>query len=274
MRKKQLLKSMAFAMAGVLFASCTISASASSPVTITGTGTTTKNGAMYNSTPDDGGLSGGPAVIDVQARATGGSEIVYDIVVSWGAMQFEYDYGSTWDPVNHLYTAGNSGNQTGGWTVGGVNGENNKITVKNNSNFPMTANFSFEVGSTLNAAQAPGSVVGIFSTTNTAFKETDSSTTTTDLLNRGLTGQDIQGMQTAKLDLEMDASNLATGIIYYATDGTVRSDEAASVKNMYFALSGKPDNGVASTLASVGKISVALSPFANATQRKAPISAP
>lgn len=272
MRKKQLIKSMAIAMAGVLFASCAISASASSPVTITGTGTTTINGANYNSTPDGGGLSGGPAEIDVQARATGGSEIVYDIVVSWGAMQFEYDYGSTWDPVNHQYTAGNSGNQTGGWTVGGVNGENNKITVKNNSNFPMTASFSFEVGETLNAAQAPGSVVGIFSTANTDFKATPSSTTTTNLLNLGLMGTGIQQMQTAKLDLEMDASQLATGIYYYATDGTVRSDAAASEKNMYFALSGKPDNGVASTLASVGKISVALSPFANASRRVTPIS--
>lgn len=259
---------MAIAMAGVLFASCAISASASSPVTITGTGTTTTNGANYNSTPDGEGLSGGTAEIDVQARATGGSEIVYDIVVSWGAMQFEYDYGSTWDTVNHKYTTGNSGNQTGGWTVGGVDGKNNIITVKNNSNFPMTASFSFEVGSTLNKSQTPGSVVGIFSPDNTAFKATETSNTTTELLKRGLTETGIQQMQTAKLDLEMDASNLVKGTYYYATSGTATSDDKTSEKNMYFALSGKPDNGVASTLASVGKISVALSPFANATQLK------
>ena len=270
MRKKQLIKSMAIAMAGVLFASCAISASAASEINITGTGTTTQSTStgVYNAnlTAD---LENNPASIDVQAKTSGGAEIVYDLTVSWGNMQFEYDFGGQWNPTTHSYTLGTSGKQGGGWTAAGVDGTNNKITVKNDSNFPMTATFSFEMGNVLNATPINnGAVVGIFSENNADFLTTSggsSSTTTT--LDQGFNGTGINSMRTGSLNLEMVATGLDSGQIYYATTGSVTSDASTATKSMYFALSGRPDTGLQqSSLTSIGTLKVKVAPYINATK--------
>ena len=268
MRKKQLLKSMAFAMAGVLFASCAISASAAPPAKIEGEGTTTAIGTSYIGTIT-GELKGNPAEIDVQAKTSGGAEIVYDITVSWGDMKFEYDYGSTWDPSSHTYAVGASGKQGGGWKADGVNGINNIITVQNDSNFPMTADFSFEIKDTLNPSGTTntGAVVGIFSTDKNTFATTSSGvTSTTELLDAGYNGPGTSNYRTGSLNLEMVATKLTTGQIYYATAGGVTSDETTATKSMYFALSGRPDAGVQTDYTNIGTLKVEVAPFKNATQ--------
>lgn len=268
MRKKQLIKSMAIAMAGVLFASCAISASAAPPpVTITGEGAITYNAPFYTSNITSGGgqLLNNPAEINVQARTSGGPEIVYNLTITWGDMQFDYDYGATWQPGSHSYSSTN----LSGWTAAGVDGTNNKITVQNDSNFPMTAKFDYEEGTLLNASTtASGAVVGIFSENNSDFYNSTSGTTTS-LLNEGYNGNGISQKETGKLDLEMVATNLTTGTVYYATDGSVQCTQATATKDMFFALSGKPDVTVRTDYATAGKLTVNLAPFENASIRTA-----
>lgn len=260
---------MALAMAGVLFASCAISASAANPgeANITGEGAIINNSPYYTSNITSGGgqLLNNPAEIDVQARTSGGPEIVYDLTITWGAMQFDYDYGATWQPGSHSYSSTN----LSGWTAAGVNGTNNKITVQNDSNFPMTATFDYEEGTLLNASTtASGAVVGIFSETNSTFYDSTSGTTTS-LLNEGYNGTDIRQKETGKLNLEMVATNLTTGTVYYATDGSVQCTSTTAKKDMFFALSGKPDVTVRTDYATAGKLTVNLAPFENATLRTA-----
>ena len=74
---------------------------------------------------------------------------------------------------------------------------------------------------------------------------------------------------TAKLDLEMDPSNLGNDSIYYVTDNSVTPEDAAAAfqKDMYFALAGRPDPGI-TTLSSpgeIGNIIVTVEPYNNAT---------
>ena len=236
---------MALAMAGVLFASCAISASAAPPpVTIKGKGTTTQDPStgLYNAN-QTADLENNPASINVQAKTSGGAEIVYNLTISWGDMQFEYDFGGQWSPSSHTYSIGDSGKLGGGWIADGVNGTNNAITVDNDSNFPMTATFSFDIEDTLNpdsGTTSAGAVVGIFSTDNSTFATTSSSgvTSTTPLLDAGYNGNGISNKTTGSLNLEMVATALTTGQIYYATTDSATSDETTSIKSMYFALSG------------------------------------
>jgi len=263
---------MALAMAGVLFASCAISASAAPPpVTIHGTGTTTKEPTtglyIANQAAD---LENNPASIDVQAKTSGGAEIVYDLTVSWGNMQFEYDFGGQWNPSSHTYTLGTSGKQGGGWTAAGVDGTNNAITVKNDSNFPMTATFSFEIGSTLNPSGNTnnGAVVGIFSENNNDFVTTSGgSPSTTSLLDQGYNGTGIAAKMNPTVNMEMVATELESGQIYYATAGNATSNIDTAKKDMYFALSGRPDTGLQqSSLTSIGTLKVKVAPYINATR--------
>lgn len=263
---------MALAMAGVLFASCAISASAENEINITGTGTTTQNAStgLYNAN-QTADLENNPASIDVQAKTSGGAEIVYDLTIKWGNMQFEYDFGGQWSPTSHTYTLGNSGKQGGGWTPAGVDGTNNKITVKNDSNFPMTATFSFVIGNTLNPSGNTnnGAVVGIFSENNNDFVTTSGgSPSTTSLLDEGYNGNGIATKTNPTVNMEMVATGLDNGQIYYATSINATSDEDTAKKDMYFALSGRPDTGLQqSSLTSIGTLKVAVAPFKNATQR-------
>ena len=272
MRKKQLIKSMALAMAGVLFASCAISASAENGINITGTGTTTNNAStgLYNAN-QTADLENHPASINVQAKTSGGAEIVYNLTISWGDMQFEYDFGGQWSPSSHTYSIGNSGKLGGGWIADGVNGTNNAITVDNDSNFPMTATFSFEIEDTLNpdsGTTSAGAVVGIFSTDNSTFATTSSSgvTSTTSLLDAGYNSE-ANSYRTGSLNLEMIASELTPGQIYYATDRNATSTIDTAKKDMYFALSGRPDTGLQqSSLTSIGTLKVEVAPYINATR--------
>ncbi len=108
-----------------------------------------------------------------------------------------------------------------------------------------------------------GSVIGIFSTTNSTFTANNQS-----ILTKGL-NDDGAGDMTAKLDLEMDPSNLGNDSIYYVTDNSVTPEDAAAAfqKDMYFALAGRPDPGI-TTLSSpgeIGNIIVTVEPYNNAT---------
>ena len=163
MNKKTLMKSLAVVTAGVLIFTHapTVMATAS----IEGTGSVVSSGGKLNGATDE---ALNPASIDVLVSTEGGSDIIYDVDISYGDMKFVYDYGSVWDPDEHKYTAGPSGKQSGGWVTSGVNGTNNKITLTNNSNFPVQADFAYTAdGEQLNSSStATGSFTGIFTDDN------------------------------------------------------------------------------------------------------------
>lgn len=242
---------------------CAVNAAAESSVTLEGKGSTNYLGTQSYEATIDGELTNYPAQINVQAQVSGGPEIVYNVKIIWGAMKFEYDYGRTWNPGTHSYT----GNPAGGWKSEGVNGENNRITVINNSNYPMTIGFDFEEDSVLNADKTQdGSVIGIFSTTNSTFTADNYS-----ILTKGL--HDIgAGSMTATLNLEMDPTNVETDSTYYVTDNSVTPATAATAyqKDMFFALAGTPDPGITtlSSYGNVGSIKVTVEPFNNAIQKR------
>lgn len=265
MRKKRFLKPVVLALGGALFMACAVNASAED---ITGTGYTEQvNGNIYNGKINGDELTGSPAEIKVRAMVSGLAEIIYNVTITPGSMEFEYSYGSSWEPQNHRYSQGTSSSSTGGWTAESVNGVKNRINVQNNSNFPMTIDFSCTLENKLNNNPTlTGSVIGIFSDNNNAF--ITNGVVNDSLLNKGL--NQGGGSQIGRLDLEMDTSNLEEGTHYYATSFGAACNETTCKGDMYFALAGTPDPNLSGALANyddVGKITVKVSPFANATLR-------
>lgn len=248
MNKKTLMKSLAVVTAGVLIFTHAPTVMAAS---IKGTGSVVSSGGKLNGATDE---ALNPASIDVLVTTEGGSDIIYDVDISYGAMKFIYDYGSVWDPDTHSYTAGSSGKQSGGWVTSGVNGTNNKITLTNNSNFPVQADFAYTAdGEPLNSSATTGSVTGIFTDTNSALTEA--------VLAEGLNGSNVSNMQTLQLVLEMDTGNLDTGDSYhYKVSGGPTEDD------VYFALSGKPDKGLSLNSEKVGTIGITITPCQGVTE--------
>ncbi|MCR4612138.1 MAG: hypothetical protein K5644_09605 [Lachnospiraceae bacterium] len=188
---------------------------------------------------------------DVQAKTTGGGDIVYSVKVDWGAMKFEYDYGSTWDPSTHTYATGSSGKQGGGWNVDAyVDGTNNKITITNDSNFPVKADFSY--------ANDPTNVFNADDTTATAVKgmfnednDTLANTVTTNTAN-------TQSITNPTMHLNTYKDNLAIGTRYYYYTNNPTGEY---VDDMYFSLIGVPDRGLGLTaMQKVGSITVTITP--------------
>ena len=231
---------------------------------VTGTGTTSPDGfGRYNGNID-GDLSGASTGISVLARVSGGNEIVYDVDISWGGMMFEYYYGQTWNPTTHTYTNVVGEDPEGGWiTDGYINGVNNRITVTNNSNFPMVADFSFEInGTALNASPySDGSVTGIFSTSNDTLATIDGA-----LLKEGWNGSHTLSMMTDRHILEMDNNNLGSGNHYYYAV----NDGGATFIDEYFALSGRPDVNSSESFTDAGTITVTISPASNTNRVEIP----
>ncbi len=233
--------------------------------------------ATYNGTVS-GELASADTDIVVQAEIVGGYEIVYNVKIEWGAMQFKYDYGGSWNPNTHTYQSGPSGKQGGGWVgadgsnsknyLEGDNGDkNNKITVTNNSNFPMTVALSTEVtnGVFNDDNTLPGSVIGLLSTDNSKFA--DSNGVPTPLLDTGK-AQGGVGDTSLTMNLEMDASHLDSGkTFYYIAEGTNSNTPAKSTGTAYFAFAGKPDAGKATNMISAAKIHVKVSPYQGANKK-------
>lgn len=246
-----------------------ITALAASSETLDATGTTQAN-ATVNTQRDgllsDGAENIGVTDIDVQAKVSGGPEIVYSVTIKWGDMQFEYDYGSTWNPTTHSYNAGASGQAGGGWVATYVTGTNtgtpvnNGIIITNDSNFPVTADFAYDgtTGTTaLNAdTTVAGSVVGIFADANSAF--------TSAVLAAGKDGSfGAASLVPSTMTLEMDHSNVtAAGTFYYYKDAA----DGSNIGNKYFALSGTPDTSGPASFTNVGKITVTIQPATGVTK--------
>ena len=81
---------------------------------------------------------GGKQEIDVNAKYVDSVDTttVYNVDVSWGAMEFTYTVSGTktWNAENHQYTVSTSG----AWTASG-----NEIVVTNHSNTGIKADFTY-----------------------------------------------------------------------------------------------------------------------------------
>ena len=256
MKKKLLSAMLTLALAGVGVLSA-------ETLAVAGTDTYMDDGTYAAGTATQDKVAGDPEAnstsIDVQAQTTGGGDIVYSVKIDWGAMKFEYDYGSTWDPATHKYISGSTGNQDGGWnTTTYVDGTNNKITITNDSNFPVNADFAYSNTdpAVFNAAETNTSVAGMFDTNNATLKNAVDANTTNTL-----------GLTAPTLALNTKTSELDGGDVYYY-QGT---DDGKNTADIYFSLIGKPDRGIKlTTMQSVGTIKVTITPATATTQATAP----
>ena len=233
----------------VLAASATIEGAGS---TEEGTPAYTFSGTVYGGTNNVIGST----QINVNAKTISDTDIVYNITIEYGEMQFDYHYGGTWDPVTHSY---GGGSQTAGWDVTQVAGTNsdgniinNGIRITNDSNFPVMAEFSYDTTGQqqLNTnSSAAGSVVGMFGYDNTELVP---------LLSLGKGNTQVENLATLTAAVEMDHSQLVSGQHYYYKN----LKNGNNYQDIYFALSGTP-NTVVSSYGIVGAITVTISPARN-----------
>lgn len=148
-----------------------------------------------------------------------GDAIIYSVAVEWGTMEFTYDYGAVWNPANHKYETNNTTKMVkGGWLTTDYKAPNNGIKITNNSNFPITADLSYQSG-----FESIGNVTGVFSLANTA---SDFDTAY---------GDGTNPANTLSVDLDIYKTNLS-GITYW---GLKNAGDYS--KYVYFAYRGKPD---------------------------------
>ena len=172
-------------------------------------------------------------------------------------MQFEYDYGSTWDPATHKYVPGATGVQGGGWNVDTyLDGIKNKITVTNNSNFPINATFSYANLDPSPFGTAPAGsydVGGIFKTANNELKGIVTANNT-----------DPASYGPESISLNMKTSDLDVGDKYYYQN----SDDGVYIGNMFFSLLGTPARGLnMTTMQNVGTVTVTIDAATGAIEK-------
>ena len=207
-------------------------------------------------TPDDL-VSGNETIgeeqsIDVTSKEVGNEhKIIYSVEISWGAMNFEYNYGSVWDPATHSYS---SGEKEGSWKTSCLNGTNNKISVENNSNYPVTVDLSFKKeDGRFNVGNSGTAVRGVFSDDNENLKNNINGDSVekcgkTGIISVDLATDDKEGRYTVKG--KSDAASLNGG------------NGANTSMTRYFGLWGTHNKGQAkSEGAKAGTITVSVKPY-------------
>ena len=250
MKKRNKMKVASLVLCGALLTGIVLTPVGAKAETIEGTGKAQNSTASVDN-------EGGFTAVEVPVKAsTNGSDIVYNITVTSGAMIFSYCYGQTWDVVNHVYTDG-----TVGWNPANLDGENNKITVKNDSNYPVKATFIVEdpdgLRKQFNDSTDSNAVRGNFSDKNSAFVSgSGQSAQVTTQVSNGTTDY-----AEASLSLEMDARKLESGTVYYrkAPGIDATADDQMNKKDMFFALAGVPKKNI-NSITEVGKIKVTIAP--------------
>lgn len=239
----------------------------------TGSASMTKTGdAAWQTSNDDDAVAAAndtTADINVWAKVTNEGEDTYKVDIGWGAMKFQFDAGvGTWDPETHTYTSGTAA----GWTTDGyVDGTNNKVTVTNHSNNAVTAGFTYTMDeqNKFNPTGTTDVVKGYFYATNdnavagAAVLDT-SANTPTNLLTEAVKLHSADTYKdTANASAVVDAA-VATG-----TEGAEASwADTGRSDDVFFAFSGKPDNGTSTTLSDftkVGVITVTVAPMTDLT---------
>lgn len=182
-----------------------------------------------------------------------GHAIVYSITITAGAMVFNYDYGEKWDPETHTYKVGSSGDVNGGWAKDDRDGENNKITIQNDSNYPVGANLTY--AHTAGGVESGPSVFNVDTEATTAVRGKFS-------LKSAIDNENFKLAEVNRM-ITIDTS----GIIatndkhkYYTLKEGLENAEYDNVMEVYFAYVGKPDNKPAASTGAVdaGTITVTI----------------
>jgi hypothetical protein len=210
----------------------------------------------------------GSESVDVNASILGSSQkIIYSINIGYGDMKFTYDFGQTWNPETHTYDNNTSGtnDSEGGWVTAQLDAKNNAISIENNSNYPISVNLSYQnerdgSGTPFNSvATNAGSVIGIFSDSNTTLK---SNVNTSDY--NGYLATETTALMTASFDLDMDYKNLTYGTYEdYGVLDTGNANTTVWNKTIYFTLCGTPDSSATlstTEYTKVGKIKITITP--------------
>ena len=189
------------------------------------------------------------ADINVQAKVTEYNAAVYKIDIAWGAMQFEFkNDANNWDPDTHQYVADEGTNKE--WIIDGyVNGENNKITLKNHSNARVNATFAYahEANAFNTDSTSDNAVRGHFFLTN------DDAVTAAAILENSATVQNAIPQPLVLYHLD-DQELVDQG--YYAQNGE-------NTRSVYFTLNGTPDTEKVqgyTDFTTVGTITVTITP--------------
>ena len=150
-----------------------------------------------------------------------------------------------------------TGKQSGGWDTTKLDGDNNKITVTNNSNYPIVAEFSYAnlSATTFNQVASSTDVKGAFDTSNSSLKtkvenQTDTTTITYPF----------------SITLNTCTTQLNQGEYYYY-QGT---DDGKYTNNIYFSLMGTPDRALSLNQDKVGKITVTIKPAGSTIKAEKP----
>lgn len=207
--------------------------------------------------------------INVWAKISGsdGNDIIYSISVDWGNMQFVYDWGGSWDAESHTYTtSGESGGATtAGWISTYVNGTQNKITVTNDSNYPVTSKFAY--ANTLTEIMEAGEGTGTYESAFNVTPTENGSVTgifadDNDTLSANINAEGYNGVGDTNVETVNTASfDLATSDTLCEVQPTGLS-ETDIEDSVYFSLCGTPDSGkTISNFASVGIITVTITPY-------------
>ncbi len=195
--------------------------------------------------------------IAVNTQTTGDGTLHFNVTLTWGTMQFKYNYGGEWNAKTHKY----DGNNTAGWDVSLVSGENtysdtglktctkavnNGISVVNNSNYPIKVGFAYDVpAGTFNASTTATAVKGIFNSNNGVLASTVAANAVSDTTD-----------SKKEVTVAMDSSALDVGQEYYEVNGITDY-----WTDMYFSLVGTPDRDKAmGSFTPTGAIKVTINP--------------
>lgn len=220
-----------------------------------GAATMTGDGTTFHTSMDDDGLEKdvdeNGADINVWARVLDSSTPVYKIDIAWGAMKFEFNSGDgIWNTETHSYDTGSNNAE---WTVAGYLDDesgNNKIDVTNHSNAAIDASFAYamtDVNQFNENATTASAVKGNFFKTGDAARTAATVLDNTELVTDKLTDSKIKLHTAAPYRAPADSENVAAG---------------PRTESIYFAFSGKPDEGkgaVLNTFKKVGVITVTVS---------------
>lgn len=169
----------------------------------------------------------------------------YEVNVSWGNMQFVYDYAQPkWDTDTLQYSEATEE----GWKASGFDGENNKVQVTNRSNAEITVGLSIEVSNgLLNENSSSDSVQAWFYDTNEHAQQAS----------RQLTGLENYAFEGKITTLVLDSAEAV-----YDGEGNLQTAAGERTKAAYFAFSGTPDREL-TTATEVGRISLIFNDASN-----------
>ena len=195
---------------------------------------------------------GSPQSIDTNVNLSNyQDDVIYSITITAGKMTFTYDYGAVWNPSTHTYTS-KTGNIDGGWLTSELNGTNNKISVVNDSNYPVHIELSYEHNPEGEFANIGTEVKGVFG------ENKDCSVNPSE-------------DETMSFDLNMETSKLGSNKDKYTYWVLADDSNAASKKDVYFKYDGAPDKMDESTQTSyekAGRINITITPASNVEKKE------